>query len=511
MLIPCLRKLHIPLIVVTICACGSTAPESDSPTSRQDSSDGAIGSLDEVASTDTTIDALDPINDALDEVINTFDATSDSLDGTVVDAVNNDGPEEVTDVGEDSELVPDTPEADTGEGPCVLEATDCPSGFVLRDNTCVVGCNGGCPFGEACLAGVCMPESGAHMYDACETSDECGDMVCEPVGSDFIPVDGRYCTYTEECSSDDDCPGGGKCFDLLGTCQRPCNPGAPNPCGSEDLLCTSGIPADEYVCLWRFDCVEMLEEHEIDGCFLYGSVCDEVSRSCGESTVSACDDGGLFCGAQHLFRCGEGGTELTCEEACGAEGICVDADCADCSDHAEQRCSDGDLFWYDSCGRQEEVAEPCERGCDEDGGCCESRASEACHDGDVYWFDSCGVREEVSEPCENYCSGSECVDTVVPQDGVWSGTNITFTVSGGGTSVEVTYADYGRCSNGGCSVSSERTCGSCSTSIGDASFNDSSMGCRGTFDSGTSASGICNDFNFSCECLMTRSWSASPR
>ena len=60
---------------------------------------------------------------------------------------------------------------------------------------------------------------------------------------------------------------------------------------------------------------------------------------------------------------------------------------------------------------------------------------------------SCG-NCELDQTCDSsgHCTGGA---VLYPQDGSWCGANISFTVSGGGTSVNVTHAEYGSCSNGG--------------------------------------------------------------
>lgn len=46
---------------------------------------------------------------------------------------------------------------------------------------------------------------------------------------------------------------------------------------------------------------------------------------------------------------------------------------------------------------------------------CEPRASQSCFDGDVWWFDSCGVREALAESCETRgCQGASCVASTRP-------------------------------------------------------------------------------------------------
>ncbi len=124
--------------------------------------------------------------------------------------------------------------------------------------------------------------------------------------------------------------------------------------------------------------------------------------------------------------------------------------------------------------------------------------------------DCTGKSCDEDDGCGNSCG--PCA--LHPQDGNWSGNGIKFTVSGGGTHIDISSADYGSCSNGGCSTSSSTSCGSCDSSIknksGSATFSDSSMGCKGTFTSATTASGTCSTYSDGCGCSMSHSWTASP-
>lgn len=128
-----------------------------------------------------------------------------------------------------------------------------------------------------------------------------------------------------------------------------------------------------------------------------------------------------------------------------------------------------------------------------------------------------GAEEDCDGSVDQDCDGDvpseddECV--IFPQDGSWSSSGISFTVTDGGTYLYVTYADYGSCSSGGCSTSSHSECGagSCETSIDNSTggHNFSEMGCYGTFDSETTASGTCSKHSDSCGCTMSNSWTAS--
>ena len=104
-------------------------------------------------------------------------------------------------------------------------------------------------------------------------------------------------------------------------------------------------------------------------------------------------------------------------------------------------------------------------------------------------------------------------EVIYPQSGSWCGDGIEFEVSDGGAVINISYADYGSCSNGGCSSESYVTCEDCPGDIdnepGEAVFDQSSPNCEGIFDSSTSASGKCSKSS-DCGCTMTNYWEASP-
>ena len=136
----------------------------------------------------------------------------------------------------------------------------------------------------------------------------------------------------------------------------------------------------------------------------------------------------------------------------------ADSDCqgTECYSHDHQTCHNGDVYWVDSCGSFESVAdncnsnETCQNGnCVDDGPTCTSHDHKTCGGGNAYWVDSCGVVEEMADNCHNYeeiCQNGICIpngtgngDYCDPCDvenntgcitgwncGGWQGTDITF-------------------------------------------------------------------------------------
>lgn len=82
-----------------------------------------------------------------------------------------------------------------------------------------------------------------------------------------------------------------------------------------------------------------------------------------------------------------------------------------CGKATTYECYLGDVYSL-SCG-EEELFDDCEGGiCQEDGDaaeCCCSHTTQACSGEDVYWYDSCGNAEELAESCSDACWHGECV------------------------------------------------------------------------------------------------------
>ena len=96
---------------------------------------------------------------------------------------------------------------------------------------------------------------------------------------------------------------------------------------------------------------------------------------------------------------------------CPENGICCIPE-AGCKSHAEHKCYEDHVYWFDSCGHKQEKKEYCEHGC-ELGFCkksnCEAHHELKCHDGHVYWYNSCGEKEEKKMYCEHGCVNGACL------------------------------------------------------------------------------------------------------
>ena len=96
----------------------------------------------------------------------------------------------------------------------------------------------------------------------------------------------------------------------------------------------------------------------------------------------------------------------------------------DCTHHARIICYDGNSHWENSCGELEELVEDCGMQACVDGHClgsytesdagldseqdCTSHARTFCYGGDIYWANSCGGWEGIAENCtrDQYCDDS---------------------------------------------------------------------------------------------------------
>ena len=157
----------------------------------------------------------------------------------------------------------------------------------------------------------------------------------------------------------------------------------------------------------------------------FRSVTEEEEPGCVPHTRTYCDRGDLY------FEDGCGARELV--EQCTSYQECEDAACVDqttcsnrCSYESEAECIDTDswrecgyfesscLSWSESyqCGADES----CSSGECVESPACDSHASKICGEGDdVYWRDSCGNLEEIAERCATgeVCENARCVEDVV--------------------------------------------------------------------------------------------------
>ena len=237
--------------------------------------------------------------------------------------------------------------ADNGAASCA-----CPSGYQSKNGQCEresFTCNN-CASGLTCINGVCLPEKGPYLFDACKASTDC------PTGISCLPLDTKI---PEEkscikpfCKSDSDCPAGYIC--QASFCLRPCRPGAEKPCGDNPSLSCYQIPnSTTGVCLPP--CHKVM----LNICsLLKAGSCDSSSGTCSELQPRTCP-ASPTCIGNSVYQCKEGGNVLQCLQACAAGQICSQGACKTCTPKARKSCSGGDVYWYDSCGKKGEKAEDC--------------------------------------------------------------------------------------------------------------------------------------------------------
>lgn len=89
-----------------------------------------------------------------------------------------------------------------------------------------------------------------------------------------------------------------------------------------------------------------------------------------------------------------------------------------CTFHAFQRCTGSYLYWYDSCGNQQDLAQHCSNGCSANSNTCiannygcYAHANKTCVGNNVFWYDSCGNQQEILATCTSglTCQLGQCV------------------------------------------------------------------------------------------------------
>jgi fimbrial isopeptide formation D2 family protein len=111
---------------------------------------------------------------------------------------------------------------------------------------------------------------------------------------------------------------------------------------------------------------------------------------------------------------------------CSGNQTCSNGSCAgtttNCTYHSYQQCVGNYLYWYDSCGTQQD-SQYCPNGCSGNS-CtnnsynnnynysnCTQNSYQQCVGNYLYWYNSCGQQQSVSQYCQNGCSGNTCQST----------------------------------------------------------------------------------------------------
>ncbi len=268
------------------------------------------------------------------------------------------------------------------------------------------------------LSGDASPDGVQSDVPGPDQDDCVGDIcVCQPVCSG------------KECGGDG-C--GGKCGTCSG-CESVCTDGQ---CGSALQASAGCLDGDIY---WIDSCGAWGEkkiECEAAGCTdgsKFCTWCEELcnGRECGTQGLCNCGPcpAGEICdeGGQCGVECGDSTCTEGLEDFCNCSQDCAASTCAGCCTGTE--CKGGDTTGF--CGVGGEPCDACMGGAACTGGdcVCTSQDHKDCSDGDVYWFDSCGVKGTMFQECGRaMCSVAACQPATCP-DGVCNGTELCCTCS----------------------------------------------------------------------------------
>jgi len=311
----------------------------------------------------------------------------------------------------------------------------CPSG--CQDGACL-GCQPDCAGAE------CGPDSCGGSCGSCQAGAACSAGACACLPHASQACQGAELWWFDSCGLPQElgqvCPSGCQDGACLG-CQPDCA-GAecgPDSCGGSCGSCQAGAACSAGACACLPHASQACQGAELwwfDSCGLSQELAQACANGCQDGACLGCqpDCAGLACGPD-----GCGGS---CG-ACQAGATCSAGACA-CLPHASQACQGAELWWFDSCGLAQELAQVCANGC-LDGAClgcqpdcagaecgpdgcggtcgacqagatcsagacaCLPHASQACQGADVWWFDSCGLAQELAQVCANGCLDGVCV------------------------------------------------------------------------------------------------------
>src|SRR3989344_1515336 len=95
-----------------------------------------------------------------------------------------------------------------------------------------------------------------------------------------------------------------------------------------------------------------------------------------------------------------------------------------CAYHSYQRCLGNNLYWYDSCGNQQDLAQYCQNGC-YNNSCqnyynnynnCTYHAYKLCVGNSIYWYSGCNQQQDLFYTClaGQTCQYGQCVAYIQP-------------------------------------------------------------------------------------------------
>ena|GEM_PF-1608700 len=193
-------------------------------------------------------------------------------------------------------------------------------------NTCTPSCSGKTCGSDGCggSCGTCASGQSCNSSGACVAgcTPNCSGKAC---GSDGCGGSCGNCTSGQSCNSS------GVCVACAVSCPA-------NTCGSDGCggtcVCASGKTCSSGSCI---------------------STCQNICSSAG---LKQCDGGSNYqtCGDYNNDTC----LEWSADTPCSGVQTCSDGVCGgNCTTHASKKCAGGNLYWYDSCGDEQEVAQNC--------------------------------------------------------------------------------------------------------------------------------------------------------
>jgi hypothetical protein len=252
--------------------------------------------------------------------------------------------------------------------------------------------------------------------------DACMITIVE--GSIAAPFCGKLAGIIEDAAGNAACDAIVGCNPLLGFLG--CDCGWKNPCG-ETVQSACGALVNAAICegsnavasglVSSSDIAEEVCSDDPTCSTLWDTVCSALADNKAAATAETdCENkyagvcGGQTCGADGTSCSGNGDC---CNQDCNG-GVCGPA--STCTSDAYEACAaNGNLYWYDSCGNQEELAQNCngcgcsENSCSSCGPTCTSDSYKACSGGNLYWYDSCGNQQGLVQNCNGCgCSGGSC-------------------------------------------------------------------------------------------------------
>ncbi len=197
------------------------------------------------------------------------------------------------------------------------------------------------------------------------------------------------------------------------------------------LLMPGAVQAQSYGCTyhsyegcsgnylyWYDSCGTQEDEIQYCSSGCYNNSCqNNYNGNCTSNYQEKCSGNGLY----WYDSCGNQGALIqNCSNGC-YNGICQNNNnYGNCTSNYQEKCLGNNLYWYDSCGNQQNLVQYCPNGCYNNScqnnnnynynnyGNCTYHSYEKCSGNGLYWYDSCGNQQDLVQYCSNGCSGNSC-------------------------------------------------------------------------------------------------------